>query len=353
MESYDGEYASMMRYKNTRSKNWTRGETTLLVDMCVANFEIVNGDCGDSSDKKSFWKEAAKAISALGLSVRTLNEVRKKWTDFKSLTKKKELARKIAERSGSTELPTLTDLEKQVLNVLPIHELDDETTARVWPGNVITSGTENSDSSTGSHESNDDVHVISSHGDEHSPEWTTGIKSVQNPADIDFGIVKVEKVESSDEEVTIGRAVKIIVDGMENSALKTSTTQEKHSPSQNSSRKTSKATKRKNNVQKHDVNTSNICNKNVTGPEEFSLVREGGITSLKRKYEEMDDEDDSCQCNCNDRKLLNIKKALLRESRRRNTILETINNQLKMMVKLKCDEMTLLKQKANTSTCPK
>lgn len=63
MDSYECINTGKKRIKN---KNWTTAETTLLIDMCISNIEIVNGE----GDKSPFWDEAAKAYVLTNHNIR-------------------------------------------------------------------------------------------------------------------------------------------------------------------------------------------------------------------------------------------------------------------------------------------
>ncbi|XP_056009439.1 uncharacterized protein LOC125680059 [Ostrea edulis] len=131
----------------SRKKNWSEAEIAILVDQVEENKDVLKGKFSTSLsaaykaatwaritifDFEDFFQVLNKSlnflklvfhlnsINAVGGSGRTLKEVKKKWQDVQSSTKKKEVDRlKIQRQTGGGPPPTdIKEWERKIVGIM-------------------------------------------------------------------------------------------------------------------------------------------------------------------------------------------------------------------------------------------
>nr|XP_022308062.1 myb-related transcription factor, partner of profilin-like [Crassostrea virginica] len=109
-----------------RKANWTDANISLLVDLVTDGTErwaIIRGKFSPSltiQSKQKVWMEITERVNSSSSCLRTLKDVKKKWQDIQSHTKKKEATRKTEmKRTGGGPPPSeLKAWEEKIIGVL-------------------------------------------------------------------------------------------------------------------------------------------------------------------------------------------------------------------------------------------
>ncbi|XP_063804977.1 uncharacterized protein LOC134983156 isoform X4 [Pseudophryne corroboree] len=128
--------------KRRRQPPFTKRELNILVPQAIGKIHFGRKNMG-AGMKDRIWCEITDAVNAVGKIVRTPQEVRRRWADFKSRLKQKKAAHWDAARAtGGGSLPDTveyTELEEQALVCVPyeevsgVSEIDIDTTAHAAP----------------------------------------------------------------------------------------------------------------------------------------------------------------------------------------------------------------------------
>lgn len=110
--------------KKKRKKNFSQEELTVLVDEVNEHKKVLFEKFSDTltnEKKEKYWRQIALKINAVSLVERSVDEIRKKWTDWCSITKAK--ASKISAEmtktgSGTSDVVALTPLEEKIASIL-------------------------------------------------------------------------------------------------------------------------------------------------------------------------------------------------------------------------------------------
>ncbi|XP_062577781.1 myb/SANT-like DNA-binding domain-containing protein 4 [Saccostrea cucullata] len=129
-----------MSADSSRKKNWSAGEISLLVDLVSERKDVLRGRFSPaltSADKAGAWEAITTSVNAVGGSGRTTKEVKKKWQDIQSSTKKK-----VSTKTGGGPPPEDTkDWEKRIIGIISdkvIYGIDGGTdTLEVSTGTVL------------------------------------------------------------------------------------------------------------------------------------------------------------------------------------------------------------------------
>ena len=112
----------LTRAKRERKANFTDVEVRVLVDAyrhyrCQLNAKF--SSVVTQRVKITLWQEIATAVSACGLATRSVNEVRKKWTDLKraALKVSGETTKPLMGGDQVVEHPWFTDMVLDVLGI--------------------------------------------------------------------------------------------------------------------------------------------------------------------------------------------------------------------------------------------
>ncbi|XP_062589046.1 myb-related transcription factor, partner of profilin-like [Saccostrea cucullata] len=76
-----------------RRPNWSEGELVALAEAVVPRAHYLKGKLSPSltaERKQGLWEEVADEVNSVAMIKRTVDEMKKKWADMQSLTKKKE-----------------------------------------------------------------------------------------------------------------------------------------------------------------------------------------------------------------------------------------------------------------------
>lgn len=111
-----------------RAKNFNEREKEALVSGLEARMELVSREMGigkkykNNEDVVKAWEEIAREISAVGMGeIRTGPQTRTKWSDYKSVVKKKAqdiLKKKKGTGGGPVNYDQLTPLELRVVKLI-------------------------------------------------------------------------------------------------------------------------------------------------------------------------------------------------------------------------------------------
>uniref|UniRef100_A0A8W8MR62 Myb-like domain-containing protein n=1 Tax=Magallana gigas TaxID=29159 RepID=A0A8W8MR62_MAGGI len=80
-----------------RKPNWSESELMALADAVAPHFRVLKGKFSafiTSERKNQLWQDIANQVNAVAMVNRTTEEMKKKWADMQSLTKKKEAERR-------------------------------------------------------------------------------------------------------------------------------------------------------------------------------------------------------------------------------------------------------------------
>lgn len=108
-----------------RKANWNESSVSLLVDLVTdpERWAVIRGKFSPSltiQKKQRVWEEIAERINASSTCMRNLKDVKKKWQDLQSHTKKKEASRKLdlKKTGGGPPPPELKCWEQKIISVL-------------------------------------------------------------------------------------------------------------------------------------------------------------------------------------------------------------------------------------------
>ncbi|XP_078309407.1 nuclear apoptosis-inducing factor 1-like [Crassostrea virginica] len=107
-----------------RKPNWSERELTVLAEATTPRMKFLKAKFSPSltsERKQEFWKEIADEVNSTTLVSRTVDEIKKKWADIQSLTKKKEGERRRSmSKTGGGPAPEFyfKEWEKVVLQSL-------------------------------------------------------------------------------------------------------------------------------------------------------------------------------------------------------------------------------------------
>ncbi|XP_022320722.1 uncharacterized protein LOC111122966 [Crassostrea virginica] len=108
-----------------RKANWTEESVNILVDSITdaERWAIIRGKFGPSltiQSKQKMWMEIAERVNSSSSCLRTVKDVKKKWQDIQSQTKKKEANRKSEMRKtgGGPHPSELKPWEEKIVAVL-------------------------------------------------------------------------------------------------------------------------------------------------------------------------------------------------------------------------------------------
>ena len=107
-----------------RKAKFTERELSVLVDEIEGNYQIISAKFTDAvtNDKKNkVWIAITNNVNAVSCVQRTVDEIRRKWDDLKSRTKKKANdVKKDRQKTGGGEReePDLTEFEQRVINLI-------------------------------------------------------------------------------------------------------------------------------------------------------------------------------------------------------------------------------------------
>ena len=108
-------------------RKWKPGEFDLLIDLVKDNYSFLTDGLHPGKTKpivNTKWHEITHQINSLGLHPipLTMQQVRKKWQDEKSLTKKKNTGVKRSRQKtggGQNEEPDLTERQQKIKSIIP------------------------------------------------------------------------------------------------------------------------------------------------------------------------------------------------------------------------------------------
>lgn len=113
--------------KRVRKPNFTQTELLALVEGVQNQRDIILGKFSDTvsnEKKKREWQTITNSVNAVSNSVRTVDDIRKKWQDWASVVKGKEakLKRERKKTGGGKieEKDELSELEERVIEILGV-----------------------------------------------------------------------------------------------------------------------------------------------------------------------------------------------------------------------------------------
>ncbi|XP_067668034.1 myb/SANT-like DNA-binding domain-containing protein 4 [Haliotis asinina] len=112
-----------------RKSNFSSFELDILTAEVAQNSNYLFGKLSaavTAAGKKRLWNEIAEKINANANTKRDGDEVRKKWTDFRSSVKKKEMTRRREmKKTGGGPCPQqLSEVEERVASLIPTCQLE-------------------------------------------------------------------------------------------------------------------------------------------------------------------------------------------------------------------------------------
>ncbi|XP_046569820.1 t-SNARE domain-containing protein 1-like isoform X2 [Haliotis rubra] len=115
--------------KKARKVNWTRNEMDCLVDEVEKHKSILFSSFSSvvtNSKKQQIWKDISNRVSACGSSIRSSEDVKKKWTTLKSDTRRKagSLKKAIFQTGGGPSPSPLSDFEYKVVSLIPSAQIN-------------------------------------------------------------------------------------------------------------------------------------------------------------------------------------------------------------------------------------
>lgn len=80
-----------------RRRNFSDDELRTLIEECIKHKSSLFGKHSSTQtakDKSTAWAQVTEAVNSVSHTVRTTEEIRRKFSDFKSVTKNKEAKRR-------------------------------------------------------------------------------------------------------------------------------------------------------------------------------------------------------------------------------------------------------------------
>lgn len=90
-------FSTMEKELKRRKPNWSESELMALAEAVAPHFRVLKGKFSafiTSERKNQLWQDIANQVNAVAMVNRTTEEMKKKWADMQSLTKKKEAERR-------------------------------------------------------------------------------------------------------------------------------------------------------------------------------------------------------------------------------------------------------------------
>ncbi|XP_064639555.1 nuclear apoptosis-inducing factor 1-like [Lineus longissimus] len=119
----------MSSAKQKRKANFSETEKRVLLSDVEKYYSIINGKFGDSvtmQRKNETWKKITDHVNAASTCLRTVDEIKKKWEDLKTRTKRKATGiKKTVNETGNvplkdTPVEQLTDVENRIVGLLGV-----------------------------------------------------------------------------------------------------------------------------------------------------------------------------------------------------------------------------------------
>jgi len=113
-----------MEEKKNKKPRFSEREIEILVSMVKEKNDVLFGKFSDvvsNGKKKEAWGNVVNAVNAVSFTVRTMEELKKKWDDMKRGTKKRASAVKndqMKTGGGRPDIPPLTSIEEDVVSIL-------------------------------------------------------------------------------------------------------------------------------------------------------------------------------------------------------------------------------------------
>lgn len=108
-----------------RKANFSDREISVLIDKVEDNYKILSAKFSDvitSQEKNKVWNDIAEAVNAVSTVQRTTDELKKKWEDLKTRTKKKASeTKKEMGKTGGGEVEgdsALTETELRIIGII-------------------------------------------------------------------------------------------------------------------------------------------------------------------------------------------------------------------------------------------
>lgn len=131
--------------KKTRKVNFSERELLSLLEAVSERFGIISSkfsDCVTNGEKDKAWRGVVTAVNSVGKTERTVSEIKKKWEDMKSRTKKRANEVK-KDRNGTgggePQVKLLSPMESRILSLIG------DTAAYGITGAIDTNAPETSD----------------------------------------------------------------------------------------------------------------------------------------------------------------------------------------------------------------
>ena len=111
--------------KRTRRPKFTQDELNNLVDKVSQKQEVLLEKFSNVislEEKSKGWQEVTAYVNTVSTVTRTVDEVRRKWHDWSSVTKAKEARRRLSRRrtgaGDPADVPKLNEIEEKVVSLL-------------------------------------------------------------------------------------------------------------------------------------------------------------------------------------------------------------------------------------------
>ncbi|XP_055954378.1 nuclear apoptosis-inducing factor 1-like [Patella vulgata] len=104
-----------------RKQNWNPAALGVLIVGVEKNYGILKGKLSSSltrSSKDGVWENICTKVNSVSSENRSIEDIKKKWSDYSSGLKKKEGARRREMTGGGDAPPDLTDMEQKVINII-------------------------------------------------------------------------------------------------------------------------------------------------------------------------------------------------------------------------------------------
>lgn len=110
--------------KKQRKAKFTDRELESLVDNVSIQYTVISAKFSDvltNKHKIEAWRKVKESVNAVGTSARTVEEIRRKWDDLKSRTKKKASDHKkniIGTGGGEPPADDLSEIEQKIIDLI-------------------------------------------------------------------------------------------------------------------------------------------------------------------------------------------------------------------------------------------